>query len=116
MTAGAKGTGNILELLNLLTTNVQQNWTDAKVSKFFKNKSEATFDEMENNCHFFASSKGRLVCANNNLADCQLFPGIQLSGDFLDHYIHSFEDVLTYGDFVSQTRTALQQRAKSLQK
>jgi hypothetical protein len=43
MTAGAKGTGNILELLNLLTTNVQQNWTDAKVSKFFKNKSEATF-------------------------------------------------------------------------
>jgi len=113
-TGAAKGSGTILELLALLEAS-QKQWTDERILQYFsKDDFEDSVCEMENSCHVYSSSKGRLIAESNTLPSCKLFPGVELSSKFLDHYIHTFDDVLSYGDFVSKTCQTLQMRAKKL--
>ncbi len=113
-TGGARGSGTILELLTILETTVTKTWTNKRIIAFFKDGNDDLADELENKCHIYMSSKGRLVSDNHSLSTCVLFPGLNLSGKFLEHYIHSSTDALTYGDFVTQTRIRLQKRALAL--
>ena len=115
-TGGAQGSGTILELLTLLENVVTKTWTDARVQEYFGDgKNHAQADKIENACHIYISSKGRLVAGEDDvLSTCVLFPKIGLSTRFLDHYIHSSADTMTYGDFVVQTSLRLQKRAAAL--
>jgi len=114
-TGGARGSGTILELLTILENAITKHWTDKRVIEFFGNGHDNNqADDVENACHIYMSSKGRLVSDRNTLSVCVLFPGLKLSAKFLEHYIHSSTDLLTYGDFVTQTRTRLQKRARAL--
>jgi hypothetical protein len=117
-TGGATGSGNILELLRILETSVRKGWTDDKIMDVFGDgEDDELADELENDCHVCMSSKGRLVSDHNNtLSTCMLFPGVKLSVKFLDHYIHTHTDTLSYGDFVTATRQRLQRRARALAK
>jgi len=115
-TGGAQGSGTILELLTLLENVVTKTWTDARVEEYFDDgRNTQQTEEVENACHIYISSKGRLVAGDNDvLSKCVLFPGIGLSTKFLDHYIHSAADTMTYGDFVTQTCLRLKRRASAL--
>ncbi len=117
-TGGGKGSATILDLLSLLEKKVAQIWTDDHVREFFgalKNSIDDEWEEVENTCHIYMSSKGRLVSADDNvLSTCVLFPGIALSAAFLEHYIHTSADAMTYGDFIRQTCRRLKRRAEAL--
>jgi hypothetical protein len=117
-TGGAPGQGNILQLLVLLTKAVQANWPDTRVRQHFGNGKNFTHcDKLENACHVHMSSKGRNVSADEvTLSTCVLFPGVDITVSFLDHYIHSPADLRSYGDFVTQTRAQLQKSALLLGK
>ena len=114
-TGGAAGSGNILELLAILENSIAKGWTDDRVQKYFKDGNDRQADTIENTCHVYMSSKGRLVSADDDVLEkCVMFPGVKLSSAFLDHYIHTPADVMTYGDFVVQSRVRLQRRASDL--
>jgi hypothetical protein len=111
---GMRKNGTILDLLQLLDKVVADYWTDQRVLQVFRS-GESSVHEIENQCHFYASSKGRLISTDNNtLSSCVLFPGVNLSSEFLDQYLHTFDDVLTYGDYVSQVTQKLERRAIAL--
>jgi len=115
--SGARpGQGTITDLLDILDNAVKKGWSDERILEFFGPEStEESRCDLENECHFYSSSKGRLVAENNTLSTCVLFPGVKLTEQFLLHYIHSFDDVLTYGEHIAQTSANLYRRARELQ-
>ena len=112
--AVASGLGTYLQLESLLTAKIDSYWTDERVIEFFA--TDESTESMENKCHFYSSSKGRLVVDDGSLEQCGLFPGVHLSSDFLSKYLHNYTDVANYGFFVSQTAQTLRQRARVLTK
>lgn len=112
--AFATGLGTYLQLESLLKANLDSYWTDERVLEFFATDEDA--ESMENKCHFYSSTKGRLVVDDGSLEQCGLFPGVHLSSEFLSRYLHNYTDVANYGFFVSQTAQTLRQRARNLTK
>lgn len=110
----ATGLGTFLQLEALLTSNLKTYWTDEKVLAHFG--TDAQSDVMEDMCHFYSSSKGRLIVDDGSLQKCGLFPGIELSSDFLSRYLHNYTDVSNYGALVAHTIQTLRQRARALSK
>ena len=106
------GLGGFLQLEAMLRAKVDEYWTDARVLEFFASDDEAT--AMEDKCHFYSSSKGRLVVDDGSLSSCGLFPGIELSSTFLSQYLHNYTDVANYGSFVAITAQTLRHRARML--
>ena len=109
------GSRTVLDLMDILEHSVQTYWTDERVMDFFGSHSTRDPEELENKCHFYASSKGRLISEHNSLSECELFPNVALSAHYLDQFIHTFDDVATYGEFVRDTRAYLQRRAQALE-
>ena len=110
----ATGIGSFLQLEALLQQKVDEYWTDVTILQFFATDEQAT--DMEDKCHFYSSSKGRLVVDDGTLAHCGLFPGIDMSSAFLSQYLHNYTDVANYGSFVATTAQKLRQRARLIAK
>lgn len=112
MLSPQNGLGTYTQLEEMLQKSLDENWTDDKVLAVFSNDEETT--NIENQCHFYSSSKGRVVIDDGSLSNCGLFPGITLSAEFLSHYLHTYTDVENYGYFVGITVRRLRDRARKL--
>lgn len=110
----ATGLGSYLQLEAILQKKIDEYWTDEKLLQFFATDEQAT--DMEDKCHFYSSSKGRLVVDDGSLSHCGLFPGIEMSSNFLSQYLHNYTDVANYGSFVATTAQTLRQRARLIAK
>lgn len=110
----SRRTNKFDELLHILETSVQRYWTDERLLASFATNEAA--DDMENKCHFYSSSKGKLVVDDGNLHTCSLFPHIAFGVEFLEQYLHSYEDVANYADYIHDVSQSLRQRARELQK
>lgn len=108
------GLGSYLELEMMLQQAVDAHWTDENVLDAFANDDLATM--MEDKCHVYSSSKGRVVVDDGTLPQCGLFPGVNLSAEFLAHYLHNYTDIESYGHFVALTTHRLRDRARKLAK
>lgn len=106
--------GTYLQLEALLQREMTAYWTDARVLEAFATDDATT--ELEDKCHFYSSSKGRIVVDDGSLHECMLFSNnIDLSSDFLEHYLHNYDDISNYGDFVARSVADLRHRARMLQ-
>lgn len=110
------GQGTIVDLLDILDDAIRTGWTNERTLQYFGSQTTAeSQEELENNCHFYASSKGRIIAEGHNLRKCKMFPGVKLSTDFLDQYIHTLDDFATYGDYVTRVVSHLRKRAQRLE-
>lgn len=106
------GLGSWVELQMILQQSIDKHWTDELVVASFS--TDDLTSSIENQCHFYSSSKGRVVVDDGSLTQCGLFPGVSLSADFLTHYLHNYTDVENYGHFVALTTQRLRDRARKL--
>jgi len=108
------GLGTYLQLENILNEKLTAYWTDERILQYFPD--DETAENMENACHIYSSSKGKMVIDDGSLSKCSLFPGISISVSFLENYLHNYDDVANYGDFIHATTQRLRHRARLLHK
>lgn len=109
------GHGTIVDLLEILNEAFAKGWNDERVLEYFGPEStQESQDDLENDCHFYFSSKGCLVAEGHALHKCLLFPGVKLTTHLLERHIHTPDDVQTYGVYVSRRIAQLRKRAQAL--
>src|SRR5690348_14009976 len=66
MNGAPAGAGTIIQLVDMLEECVRTKWTDEKILTYFGSQSKHDPENIENQCHFYCSSKGRLVADPNS--------------------------------------------------